>query len=198
MGRGYSRFVSLTKILFGLAAIGVVVGIASWPSLQDTDPVLRVEQGSVTLVNAVHSGTDKEGRPYSINAQRAWRPSQDAAVIDMIRPFAEITTSGGAWISISAERGRYNEQTGKLLLLGSVRVNQDNGYEFGTEEMHYLTGQGIGWGDRAVSGQGAFGEINAEGFRMFDSGRTVVFSGPSRAKLTSAAGAAPTGGAANQ
>jgi lipopolysaccharide export system protein LptC len=105
----------------------------------------------------------------------------------MQEPVAEMTTSNGTWITMRADRGRYNEATGKLLLLGNVRVNQDKGFEFASEEVHYLVNEGEGWGDRPVVAQGPFGVIRADGFRLFDSGRTVVFTGPARARIASGA-----------
>lgn len=184
-GRLYSRFVLLAKIASGVAAIVTVVAIASWPALQrDADGPAQRPASSV-LVQAVHAGVDGRGRPYTISARRAWRPADEPDVVDMLAPDAEITTADGNWISLTAERGRYNETTRKLVLLGGVRVNQDEGLEFVTDEVHYLMDESMGWGDRPVAAQGAFGEIRSDGFRLFDGGATVVFTGRPRALLSS-------------
>jgi lipopolysaccharide export system protein LptC len=66
-----------------------------------------------------------------------------------------------------------------------VRVNQDRGFEFNSDEVHYLVNAGEGWGDRPVVAQGPFGVIAADGFRLFEGGKTVVFTGPARARIAS-------------
>jgi lipopolysaccharide export system protein LptC len=188
VGRIYSRFVLLAKLVTAVAAVAVTVVIATWPSFNEPPPLPRIDQGSLTLQRATNTGVDRKGRPYSIVAERAWRPGREAQLIDMLEPVAEMTTTAGTWITMRAERGRFNEATGKLLLLGNVRVNQDKGFEFNSEEVHYLVNEGEGWGDRPVVAQGPFGVIEADGFRLFDGGKTVVFTGPARARIASGTG----------
>ncbi|MFN8719295.1 MAG: LPS export ABC transporter periplasmic protein LptC [Rhodospirillales bacterium] len=185
VGRLYSRFVLLAKLTAAAAAVAVAVVIASWPTLREEPPVPRIDQSSVTLQKATNTGVDRNGRPYSIVADRAWRPGREGQLVDMLEPVAEMTTANGTWITMRADRGRFNEATGKLILLGNVRVNQDRGFEFNSDEVHYLVNEGEGWGDRPVVAQGPFGVIAADGFRLFEGGKTVVFTGPARARIAS-------------
>jgi len=183
-GRLYSRFVLLAKIASGMAAVVTLVVVASWPALHREPDAPQQRGAASVLVEAVHAGVDSRGRPYTISAERAWRPADEPDVVDMRAPRAEVTTEDGTWIYLTAERGRYNETTGKLVLLGGARVNQDQGLEFATDEVHYLMDESMGWGDRPVTAQGAFGEIRSDGFRLFDGGATVVFTGRPRALLS--------------
>lgn len=185
VGRLYSRFVLLAKLTAAVGAVAVAVVIASWPTINEEPPVPRIEQSSITLQKATTTGVDRSGRPYSIVAERAWRPGREAQIVDMLEPVAEMTTASGTWFTMRADRGRYDEATGKLLLSGNVRLNQDKGFEFNAEEVHYLVGEGEGWGDRPVVAQGPFGVVEADGFRLLDGGRTVVFTGPAKARIAS-------------
>ena len=182
----YSYFVTVTKVIFAVAALSLLVVLITLVSSRP-DPTGGVLQpggrGMPVLINAVQKGVDARGYPYTITSQRTWRPNADNQAIDLVRPVADISTANGNWITIRADRGRYNEETGKLILLGNVRVNHDQGHEFLTDEVLYRTGDGVGWGDRPVVAQGGLGVIRATGFRMFGSGETIVFLGPTRAEL---------------
>ena len=101
---------------------------------------------------------------------------------------AKSTLKDGTWIAIKADRGRYNDKTGKLLLLGNANLFHDRGYEFKSHEAHIDVKAGNAWGDLPVTGQGPFGEIFSRGFRLFDSGATIVFQKTGPAHLDLAAG----------
>jgi lipopolysaccharide export system protein LptC len=105
--------------------------------------------------------------------------------MDLVRPEAELTRSDGTWVTIRADRGRYNEETGKLLLIGHVNLFHDRGYEFLTDEAHVDTRLGNAWGDLPVTGQGPLGELFGSGFRLYDNGRTVVVTGRAHLNLVS-------------
>lgn len=183
-GRAYSRFVHLMKVVLPMIAVGILGLLVAWPGLQDTIPEPAVRDGgALEMAGAQYLGIDGESRPFSIRAERAVRSPQNAAVMDLVDPEAEMTRADGSWVTIRAERGRYNEETGKLLLLDHVNLFHDAGYEFLTDEAHIDTVVGNAWGDRPVTGQGPVGEVFGQGFRLYDSGRTIVVTGPARLNL---------------
>ena len=183
-GRAYSRFVHLMKVVLPVIAVGILGLLVAWPRLQETmpEPAAR-DGGALEMAGAQYLGIDGENRPFSIRAERAVRSPQDPAVMDLVDPEAEITRADGSWVTIRAERGRYNEETGKLLLLDHVNLFHDAGYEFLTDEAHVDTVGGNAWGDRPVTGQGPIGELFGQGFRLYDSGRTIVVTGRARLNL---------------
>ena len=91
------------------------------------------------------------------------------------KPVAEITQADGTWITMSGDQGRYHQPSGHLLMMGHVHVLRDDGFEFFTSLAHMDTRSGTAWGDEHVDGQGPSGEITADGFRIYDHGRTVTF-----------------------
>jgi lipopolysaccharide export system protein LptC len=191
VGRSYTRFVTLMKVLLPLLALGLMALLAAWPRLSGTeqDGVRPRDTGDLEMMKAHYLGTDKDNRPFSVTADRAMQSSNEPGVLDLVRPEAEMTMQDGSWALIKAERGRYNDTTGKLLLLGKADLFHDKGYEFLTDEVHVDVSEGIAWGDRPVVGQGPFGELKAEGFRLFDHGATIVFTGRSHLDLVGSGGA---------
>ena len=135
------------------------------------------------MMRALYVGTDTQNRPFSLTADRAVQSTSEPGVLDLVRPQGELTLKDGTWIAIKADRGRYNDKTGKLLLLGNANLFHDKGYEFKSDEAHVDVKAGNAWGDLPVTGQGPFGEIFSRGFRLFDSGATIVFNGPAHLDL---------------
>lgn len=197
-GLAYTRFVGLLKVVLPALALGILLLLVAWPRLGDPPAPLAVRPGDESaMLNARYVGTDEKDRPFSVVAERAVRSASAPELVDLVRPEAEMTLEDGTWIFLRGDSGRYNEKTGKLLLLGSVDLIHDDGYEFRTDEAHVNVDEGTAWGDRPVQGQGPFGEIFAQGFRLFDKGQTVVFTGRARLNLAAEGGAdGPSGGPA--
>jgi lipopolysaccharide export system protein LptC len=194
-GGGYSHFVKFMKVVLPLLAFAIIGLLAAWPRIQGGDQsATRRDSGELEMMRALYVGTDTQNRPYSLTADRAVQSTTEPGVLDLVRPQGELTLKDGTWLAIKADRGRYNDKTGKLLLLGNANLFHDKGYEFKSDEAHIDVRAGNAWGDLPVTGQGPFGEIFSRGFRLFDSGATIVFNGP--AHLDLAAGLTESGGPA--
>jgi lipopolysaccharide export system protein LptC len=194
-GGGYSHFVKFLKVVLPLLAFGIIGLLAAWPRIQGGDQSdNRRDTGELEMMRALYVGTDTQNRPFSLTADRAVQSTSEPGVLDLVRPQGELTLQDGTWIAVKADRGRYNDKTGKLLLLGNANLFHDKGYEFKSDEAHVDVRAGNAWGDLPVTGQGPFGEIFSRGFRLFDSGATIVFNGP--AHLDLAAGLTESGGPA--
>jgi lipopolysaccharide export system protein LptC len=194
-GGGYSHFVKFLKVVLPLLAFGIIGLLAAWPRIQGGDQSAnRRDTGELEMMRALYVGTDTQNRPFSLTADRAVQSTSEPGVLDLVRPQGELTLQDGTWLAVKADRGRYNDKTGKLLLLGNANLFHDKGYEFKSDEAHIDVRAGNAWGDLPVTGQGPFGEIFSRGFRLFDSGATIVFNGP--AHLDLAAGLTESGGPA--
>ncbi|WP_051512918.1 LPS export ABC transporter periplasmic protein LptC [Skermanella stibiiresistens] len=192
-GGGYSHFVRLMKVVLPLLAFGLIALLAAWPRIQGADQETpRRDTGELEMMRALYVGTDSQNRPFSVTADRAVQSSSEPGVLDLVRPRAELTLQDGTWVALKADRGRYNDKTGKLLLLGNADLFHDKGYEFKTDEAHVDVNASNAWGDLPVTGQGPFGELSAQGFRLFNGGETIVFTG--RSHLDLAPGVSGSGG----
>jgi lipopolysaccharide export system protein LptC len=192
--RWYSRLVGFGKVALPLLAVALAGLVAAWPTLRESQVGTRIrEAGELVMANAHYVGTDKAERPFTVDAAWARQSNTEDGVIDLVKPTAEMTMQDGAWVTVNAERGRYNQRTGHLLLLGSVNLFQDRGYEFRTDEAHVNVSDNSAWGDRPVAGQGPFGTIQARGFRLLDGGQTVIFTGPASTELATGSSASAGG-----
>ncbi len=195
-----TRLVNLAKVALPALAAGLIGLIAIWPlfsSQPDVKTGDAAETGRLEMVDARYLGADANRRPFEVRAQRADQVGS-GNVVDLTNPEAQMALDGGQWLTVAAERGRYDQQTGTLALEGNVTLFHDGGYEFATSAAELDTVRGIAWGNAPVEGQGPIGEIDAGGFRVLEDGATVVFTGKARLHVVPAAtpGAATAQGGA--
>jgi lipopolysaccharide export system protein LptC len=199
-GRHYSRFVALMKVALPAIAVALIGTVALWPQLRNFGEggftlsfadMGRQATGSQRLVNARYYGTDDDDQPFTITADLAEETAPGSARLRLDNPKADITLEDGSWVMLGADEGVYGEDTDVLRLSGAVNLFHDAGYELHTTAATINIVAGTASGDRPVRGQGPFGELTAEGFRLADTGRRIEFTGRARLVLRPNAGAAP-------
>lgn len=195
VSRVYSRFVTLLKFALPALALAMLALVAAWPSLTEL-PTARIaaDKGQLEMINPRYFSADEQNQPYSLTAARADQSEEQPGLVALDKPEAEMTETGGTWVTLRSDRGWYDRTTGILRMVGGVRVMRDDGSEFTTDEAYSDVRAGTAWGDHHVVGQGPQGEIDAVGFRMSDRGKTMVFLNESKANVASGAqvpGAAP-------
>ncbi|MBV8166197.1 MAG: LPS export ABC transporter periplasmic protein LptC, partial [Alphaproteobacteria bacterium] len=129
------------------------------------------------MINARYVGIDNHDRPYVVTATLATRESAHAPKTDLTSPKADMTTANGAWVAVTAETGVYHNLARVLDLAGEVSLFHDGGTEFHTARAEVDLNAGSASGDEPVAGQGPSLTINAEGFRLYDRGAVIIFTG---------------------
>ena len=196
--RAYSRFVSMMKFLLPAVALLLILVLIAWPHLNTSN--LRFKIGFAALqisgskepnmINPRYVGTDKDNQPFSITADIARNLGSDESQIELEMPKADITTKEGSWLVLTSETGVFAKTENKLNLSGKVNFFHDSGYEFHTERAVIDLHTGAASGDDPVDGQGPFGHITADGFRLIDRGRIIHFKGKSKLTIYPGAGRA--------
>jgi lipopolysaccharide export system protein LptC len=169
-------------------ALALVAAIMIWPQLQITDTSFSIALSNaklstkegLSMVNARFVGVDLEKQPFSITADIAKNLLKDREQIELEMPKADITVSDGSWLVLTANSGVYNQKRKFLNLEGAVNLFHDSGYEFKTKKASIDLNQGIAISNEPVKGQGPFGQLQAEGFRIENKGNKIFFSGKSK------------------
>ena len=195
---GYSRFVSLMKVLLPLLAFVLLVLVAAWPYLNAEDSRFRIgfaalkarEAAVPRMVSPRYVGLDKDHRPFSVTADLATDETNSAAVIALEMPKADITLDDGSWLVLTSESGVYSRDAQNLSLAGDVTLYHDSGYEIRTAAAAVDLVKGSASGNEPVAGHGPFGDLRSEGFRLRDKGRVITFTGKARLTLYPGAGEA--------
>ena len=194
-----SRIVSTMKYLLPGAAFALLVLVAIWPRLLPDQDRFRVDLAAVgptggskpQVLNPRLQGIDSEKRPFQIVADLGSRVQNDAGeeVYDLTNPKADIVLNDGSWIALNANDGRFDSFSNTLHLSGDVNMFHDQGYEFQTATARVDLENNTASGDEPIDGQGPFGILKAQGFRVLESGERIFFFGP--ATLTVFEGAPP-------
>lgn len=187
----YSKFVGYMRI--GLPAVAgfLLLLVLVLPQFMGDDerfrigttPLKNAAVEALSMVNARYFGTDKKGQPYSVTAKGVKENPDNDKLVELTGPQADITLTNGDWLSIEAAAGRYDRDSEVLDLQGDVSLFQDKGYELHADAMTVKLKDGVASSRTKVQSQGPFGELNAQGFDLYDKGERVVFLGPARLLL---------------
>jgi lipopolysaccharide export system protein LptC len=185
---GYSRFVIFMKFLLPAAALCLVAAIVIWPQINITDNRFSIGFSKIqvsakenpSMVNARFVGADKKNQPFSVTADLAKNLALGASEIELEMPKADIGVRDGSWLVLTANTGLYNQKDKILDLDGAVNLFHDSGFEFTTETAKVDLNAGVAEGGKATQGQGPFGQLTAEGFRIEEKGNRILFTGKSK------------------
>ena len=189
--RAFTRFVIILKFLLPATAIALVALVVLWSHLRPSvdrfrlgSAVLReFEDDEHAMIHARYVGVDRKGRPFSITSETVSYIDPDGTKMQLETPEADITLTDGAWVALTADSGLYDRNGGSLELTGAVNMFHDDGYQFRTTEAIIDLEAGTASGSKPVEAQGPFGQISAEGFKVTDEGRTVLFEGQAKMRV---------------
>jgi lipopolysaccharide export system protein LptC len=187
----YSRFVTLMKMVLPVVALALVALVLVWPQLQSREGGFKLDFAQMkigdaerlSMVNPRYTGLDENNLPYEVTALSANQDSPKADDIGLDSPKADMTLSDGTWIAIEAPEGNYGQKSQMLDLTGGVNLFHDSGYEFNSPTARIDLAKGNAEGHDPITGHGPFGEVEGEGFRLLDKGKTIIFTGKARLVL---------------
>ncbi len=192
----YSSFVRAAKLGLLTVAVLLIGLVVAWPYIDVSDTRFRIgfadltvrEAGDPTMLNPRYVGTDKDDQPYSVTAEIARRLAETGDIVELDQPKADLAMNDGTWLVLSSNRGIYGRIAENLELIGNVVLYHDSGYEFLTEKANINLQTSVAEGDLPVRGQGPFGNLESEGFRLDDEEQTIYFTGQSKLILYPGAG----------
>ncbi len=186
----YRRRVATFRLILPLAAIALCATVLFAPQLKPLRDIfsqgaalLDADDGGVALVSARFRGIDENGRPYRLTAEEVHERPDAEDQYDLVNPQGDITLSDGAWLTLGADDGVYDESADHLSLFGAVSLFHDKGYELHTEKAEIDLATNRAWGDAPVHGQAGFGDVVSQGFRLEDGGERIVFTGEAELRL---------------
>jgi lipopolysaccharide export system protein LptC len=189
---GYSRFVGMMKLMLPAMAAALLGLVVAWPKLAPRDEEFQLAFANfdlktvdtLSMQNPHYYGTDNKNLPFTVTADVATQVDPQNMVISLENPVADLTQKSGTGVVINADNGFFRQKDETLDLLGHVDLYQDSGYEMHTESARLRVDKGDATGDEPAHGHGPAGTIEGEGFRMWDRGRTIIFTGKAKAVLS--------------
>ena len=187
----YSRFVSMMKFILPVVALILISLVVLWPHLASEDLRFRIGFAAIkasvsndpSMITPRFIGTDSHNKPYSVTADLARSTGELGAIIELEMPKADVTLDNGTWLVLTANSGLFAHLENTLSLEGMVNLFHDSGYEFQTEKAVINMASGVASGNMPIHGQGDFGLLSAQGFKLVDKGKTIYFMGKSKLTL---------------
>ena len=183
---------TLRFVLPGIAAL-LIGAVAAWPLLQSR--IGRIPLGFATItqdeidqqrmINPRYVGVDDRNQPFTITANSATRIDPKGNLVELDQPKADMALKDGHWVALTATTGTFSQDAQLIQLVDSVSLFHDTGYEFHTRTAYVDVKAGTAYGQEPIQGQGPLGTLKAEGFRIFDKGERVVFTGHAHMVLQS-------------
>lgn len=186
-----SRTVGVLKAGLPAGALILVGLMVGWSQFETQDSGVQLtfaQPGEVAgselgMRNARYVASDQNDQPYVITAQDASHTEAEPTLVDLTDMQADILMNEGHWVMISAAEGMFDRLGQVLLLDGGINIFSDRGYEFRTESALIDLSQGIATSETEIDGQGPFGVIRADRFRVTDRGQHMYFNGNVRMTL---------------
>lgn len=188
---GYSRFVGLMKVVLPATAAALLGLIVAWPRLAPRDQAFQIAFANfnvktvdtLSMTNPRYFGTDNKNMPFTVTADVGTQVDPQTLVVALENPVADLTRKDGSGVVLNSDVGFFRQKDGTLDLMGHVDLYQDSGYEVHTDSARIEVGPGNATGDEPTHGRGPTGTIDGEGFRLWERGKTILFTGKAKAVL---------------
>ena len=201
----YSRRVALLKRVLPAIGLALLLLITIWPRLAPIWDRIRLgfpaidlrDARELRMFNPRYLGTDRLNRPFVVTAAVAHQVPDRQDLMSLESPRADMKTHSGADVVVTAASGMYQSPAQLLDAFGDVTLVHENGTRFVTERARLDIAHNAAQGDDPIEGHGPSGDVIAQGFRIFDKGDTVLFTGRSDmllkgAKLVAGSSQPPT------
>ena len=127
-------------------------------------------------------GIDKKNQPFKVMAKKATRLKKEPNIFNLEKPTGEINT-GEEKFFLSGDKGIFYKNVEQLKVKGNVKFNNGDEMTFTTSEMYFDFKKEILSGNERVNGKKNNSVIVSEGFKIFNSGEQIFFTGKTKLKL---------------
>jgi lipopolysaccharide export system protein LptC len=191
VGDAYSRRVVLLKRILPAIGLGLLLLVGAWPRLEPllysvrlALPVInRRDALELQMIHPRFAGLDRLNRPYVLTAAAGRKMPERDDLMSLDRPRGQLLVHGGATVFLTAASGVYQTQARFLDLFGDVTLTHQDGTRFVTQAAHVDFAAETASGHDPVAGNGPSGSIMAQGFRIWDKGDSILFTGRSHLVL---------------
>ena len=187
----HTRLIRLAKLLLPGTAALLISLLLIFPNLKQQAYDIRLyitrpksgELEKLHMEKTTFYITDKNNRVTNLTAANIDETSPGSKLIKLNRPEGIIPNGDTTWINIKSPTGFFNQTENVLRLTDGVEMFYSDGMTVNTFEAEFNFTTSVGSGRSHVSGQGIFGDIEAEGFDLYNKTGVLVFIGPADLKI---------------
>lgn len=177
----HSRRVRFLKLLFPVAAAGIVLGFIAVSivarTLPDNVSVARstIVDGMIIMETPILTGQTNDERTFRVTAARALQGLDRPNVITMQEIAAELPVSDSESARVEAESGVYDRQAETLVLDRPFDVVATSGLRVEMQSATFDLAEGTMTSDQSITISNGNTQVVAQSVRMRDNGRTITF-----------------------
>lgn len=177
----HSRRVRFLKLLFPIAAAGIILGFIAVSivarSLPDNVSVARstIVDGMIIMETPILTGQTNDERPFRVTAARALQGLDRPNVITMQEIAAELPVSESESARVEAESGVYDRLAETLVLDRPFDVVATSGLRVEMRSATFDLAEGTMTSDDQITISNGNTQVVAQSVRMRDNGRTITF-----------------------
>lgn len=187
----HTRLIRLAKLFLPGAAALLISLLLIFPNLRQQSydiklDITRPKRGELEklhMENTTFYITDKNNRVTNLTATNIDETAPGSKLIKLNQPEGIIPSSDTAWINIKSPTGFFNQTENILKLTDGVEMFYSDGMSVNTFEAEFNFTTSVGSGRSHVSGQGVFGDVEAEGFELYNQTGVLAFIGPADLKI---------------
>ena len=185
----YSIFIKGIKYTFVLISVIIIFMIfynnTSFKTEIVSNQTVFDKRDFSSITQVLHKptfiGVDKKKQPFKVMAKKAIRFKKSPDIFNLEYPTGEIK-SGEEKFFLSGDVGIFYKDVEKLNVKGNVVLSDENDMKFKTTEMDFDFKEEVLFGNKKVEGEKNNSVIVSEGFKIFNTGEKIFFTG--KTKLT--------------
>ncbi len=183
----YSIFIKGIKYFFLLISIIIITLVFynnnSFKKEKMTTKNIFYQEGFKSVTQVLRKpkfmGIDKKKQPFKVMAEKAIRYKSTPDIFNLEMPTGEIN-SGKEKFFLRGDSGEFNKEIQQLKVEGNVKLNDSNNMTFNTSKMYFDFKKEIVSGDEKIEGEKNNSLIVSEGFKIFNKGQKIIFTGKSK------------------
>ena len=192
-GSAHDWLVGFFKIVLPLGVGAVLAYLLLSPLSKTKENSFLLDKKKVEMAHerlktqeAEYRGVDDQGRPFTVQAQRAVQPTSASPLVNVTGMAAQLQLKEGP-ATVHADQGQYNIDKQQMQVQGPVHVQAANGYKLETRDVNIDLNTHKVTGRSGVEGSTNVGTFSAQNLESDIRNKSVVLTG--RAHLHIAQGA---------
>jgi lipopolysaccharide export system protein LptC len=184
--RAHSLFVRFLRIALPIVMIAVVATLAGLVidhALKRRAAARKDEVTPIRMINPHFFGRDNQGKAFTLGARQAARDDKSFQRVLLEFPTLTLDSGGPDPSHVTADEGVYHEDTRLLYLSGHVKADNYKNSKLATDEALVNTRTGAVTSPSALTSQTSTGQMNSNGFDVFDKGDRMIFKGRVHSRL---------------
>ena len=150
---------------------------AALPTLKDVAPA------QIDMENVRFSSQDKKNQSLTVVSPRVLGTDSAAQLITLFEPTATYKMESGTELKAETSQGVVNKKDQTLTLENEVVATTDTGYKAVTKNILCDNQAGLITGKSSITVTGPEGRIKAQGFRLYNKGNNIDFTGKTDSTL---------------